>query len=537
MRNFLLAITIMATGGSACPGQTSPPNVVLILADDMGYGDVTCYDPKSQIQTPNLDRLASEGVRFTDAHTASGVCTPSRYALLTGRYAWRTRLKQGVFGGFSPPLIDADRLTLAELFRDAGFRTACVGKWHLGMDWPEASGAEPNGAASNDGTAIDFLQPITNGPLAHGFDRFFGISASLDMPPYVFISQDRVTEMPTSLHSREDKGGREGPAVPGWRHRRVLGRLGDETVAFIEAHADVPFFAYMPLNAPHTPHAPSADFQGKSGLDTYGDFMVEVDYTIGRVLSTLDRLNLTDNTLIIVTSDNGPEVNMFPRLRKTGHDSSSHWLGCKRDNWEGGHRVPFLVRWPGVVKPESVCESPIGLVDCLATFAELLETDLSESQAVDSVSFLPLMRGDSSAYRDNHALIHHSSSGRFAIRLGKWKLLLHPGSGGNAYGNPGRAKLFAGTPEFAAAAVGRPQLYDLSTDPDETQNVAGEHPDVVQHLTQLAAGYIRRGRSTPGPEMAQVQNADWKQLDWLPAAAGAAAPTGAAGRSPNPCGQ
>ncbi len=493
------------------------PNVVLIFADDMGYGDVSSFNPASKIKTPNLDRLASEGMRLTDAHSASGVCTPSRYALLTGCYSWRTPLKRGVLGGFSPPLLGKDRMTLGHVFRSKGYSTACVGKWHLGMSWAGGDRADRTYSMRNNPAGIDFSAPIRRTATSNGFDYFFGIAASLDMPPYVFIENDRVTAQPTSTLKKEDRGGRAGPAVHGWRHRDVMPTFARKTIEWIGRSTGRPFFIYMPLNAPHTPHAPSEPFRGKSGMDVYGDFMVEVDHTIGQVMKAVESKGMTDRTLFIVTSDNGPETNMYARRARFGHDSSSYLLGAKRDNWEGGHRVPFVARWPGVIPPGSRSGSPFCLVDMIATFAEILSIELPEDQGVDSVSILPLLLGRDAAYRRDHAIIHHSSSGRFAIRRGDWKLLLHAGSGGNGYGGGKRSKRFAGTAEQRSARTGPRQLYDMKSDPGETTNLVDRHPDIVEELTDLAADHVRRGRSTPGPRQPNV-GYPWAQLDWLDAA-------------------
>ncbi len=492
------------------------PNVVLIFADDMGFGDVSAYNADSKIQTPNLDRLASEGIRLTDAHSASGVCTPSRYALLTGRYAWRTALKRGVLGGFSKPLIEAGRMTLGHLFRQNGYATGCFGKWHLGLDWTRPSRDDEEYSMRNSWDGVEFGKPIANGPTTLGFDTFFGISASLDMPPYVFIEDDQVTELPTSMLAFEDKGGRPGPASPGWRHKYVTAAFVDKAIEFIGANRENPFFAYVPLNSPHTPHAPGDAFVGASGLDVYGDFMVEVDYHIGRVVQAIDDLGLADNTLLIVTSDNGPETNMFPRLQKTGHDSSGLLLGAKRDNWEGGHRVPFIARWPRVIKRGSANSDPICLVDFMATFADILDTDLPDDVGGDSVTILPLLKGGDSSYRKDHAIVHHSSGGMFAIRRGDWKLLLHGGSGGNNYGsdaNRNRAEAYKGTQEKRLYDTGERQLFNLRLDIAETNNLADVYPEIVTELTALAKRYVKEGRSTRGPRLDYVSG-DWEQIDW-----------------------
>ena len=499
-----------------CPtfAKDKQPNVVLIFADDMGYGDVSAYDAKSKIKTPHLYRLRSQGMMFTDAHSASGVCTPSRYSLLTGRYSWRTALKQGVLGGFSPPLIERNRLTIGNLFKQKGYATACIGKWHLGMNWAGGKRGDQSHSMRNNSTGIDFTKPIELGPTSKGFDYYFGISASLDMPPYVFIENNRVTAEPTSSLKQEDTGGRPGPAAPGWRHKQVMPSFADKAIEWIGKNKEKPFFVYMPLNAPHTPHAPGDVFVGKSGMGAYGDFMMEVDYTIGRVIESIDAHGLKDETLIIVTSDNGPETNIFSRRKRFGHDSSSHFLGAKRDNWEGGHRVPFIARWPGVIAPGSKCDTPFSLVDMMATFAEIVSVELPEDQGVDSVSILPLMQGKNGDYRGNHAIIHHSSSGRFAIRRGDWKLLLHAGSGGNGYGAGKRSNRYNGTIEQKSFKTANRQLYNMRTDPDETTNLIEKHPEVVSELTALAGEYVRKGRSTPGPRQKTVLQS-WPQLDWL----------------------
>jgi arylsulfatase A len=499
-----------------CPGfaKDKQPNVVLVFADDMGYGDVSAYDAKSKIKTPHLDRLRSQGMMFTDAHSASGVCTPSRYSLLTGRYSWRTALKQGVLGGFSPPLIELNRLTLGNLFKQKGYATACIGKWHLGMNWAGGKRGDQSHSMRNDSTGIDFTKPIEQGPTSKGFDYYFGISASLDMPPYVFIENNRVTAEPTSSLKQEDTGGRPGPATPGWRHKHVMPSFADKAIEWIGENKKKPFFVYIPLNAPHTPHAPGDEFVGKSGMDRYGDFMMEVDYTIGRVIESINAHDLKDETLIIVTSDNGPETGMFSRRKRFGHDSSSHFLGAKRDNWEGGHRVPFIARWPGVIAPGSKCDTPFSLVDMMATFAEIVSVELPEDQGGDSVSILPLLQGKNDDSRGNHAIIHHSSSGRFAIRRGDWKLLLHAGSGGNDYGAEKHSSRHNGTIEQKSSKTANRQLYNMRTDPDETTNLIEKHPEVVSELTALAGEYVRKGRSTPGPHQKTVLKS-WSQLGWL----------------------
>ena len=501
---------------SAAGQGNARPNVVLIFADDLGFGDVSSYNPDSRIRTPNLDRLATEGIQMTDAHSASAVCTPSRYALLTGRYSWRTELKSGVLGGFSLPLIEPGRMTLGDLFKQRDYATACIGKWHLGMEWDRPHRGEQEYAMRQKWESVDFSNRIQKTPTSNGFDTFFGISASLDMPPYVFIENDRVVELPTSMLEFEDKGGRPGPASPGWRHKYVTGAIIDKTIEFISDHRNEPFFAYVPLNSPHTPHAPADAFKGTSGLDAYGDFVVEVDHHVGRVMQALSDLRLAENTLLIVTSDNGPETNMYDRLQQTGHDSSGLLLGSKRDNWEGGHRVPFIARWPGLIPAGAANSDLFCLVDLMATFADLLDLEVPEDQGADSVTALPLLKGENGDYRESHAIIHHSSGGRFAIRRGDWKLLLHSGSGGNNYSvkSGRRAMAYAGTLEQRLFDTGDRQLYNLRLDMAESQNLASERPDMVAELTKLATEYVKNGRSTPGPRQDYVAG-DLPQIEWV----------------------
>ncbi len=497
----ILVLIPLAMGASRREGR---PNIVYILADDLGSGDVRCLNPSGKIATPNLDRLAAAGMAFTDAHSGSAVCTPTRYGILTGRYAWRTRLQAGVLGGCSPRLIEPGRLTVAELLRRAGYRTTAIGKWHLGMDWalkpdkPRFTDAIEEGA---DGWNVDFTRPIAGGPNAIGFDEYFGISASLDMVPYTFIADDRVTAIPTvdkqfpMMRGRDGGSTRRGPAAADFEARDVLPALTRRAVATIRRHADAartgrPLFLYLALSAPHTPIDPEGPWQGKSGLNPYADFVMQVDAAVGEVLDALDERGLTDQTLVIFTSDNGcsPEAK-FPELLARGHDPSLGFRGHKADIFEGGHRVPFLVRWPGVVAPGRRSDQLICLTDLMATCAEILGERLPDAAGEDSVSILPALEGrDRRPLRE--AVVHHSINGSFAIRQGDWKLALCPDSGGWSAPRPG-----------TKAAVDLPpiQLYNLASDPAERHNVQDQHPDVVARLTRLLERYVDEGRSTPGP--------------------------------------
>ncbi len=479
----------LALGCAAATGAVPKPNIVFILADDLGYGDVAALNPQGKIKTPNLDRLAAQGMTFTDAHSGSAVCTPTRYGVLTGRYAWRTRLGNGVLGGYSPPLIAPDRVTVASFLTTQGYATACFGKWHLGMNWAVRDGADPGDAIDPkvDPRTVDYAAPIRHGPTAVGFDTYFGISASLDMPPYVFIENDRATALPTATK----KWIREGPAAPDFEAVDVLPAVTRRTAAWIRdrAKAGGPFFVYMPLNSPHTPIVPSPEFAGKSGLNDYGDFVMQTDAAVGEVLRALDEAGAADTTLVIFTSDNGcsPQAD-YPTLLAKGHNPSHVFRGHKADIFEGGHHVPFLARWPGTVKPGSRCDRTVCLTDLLATAADLTGAKLPDGAGEDSVSLVPCLRGDAGGpFRE--ATVHHSINGSFAIRQGPWKLELCADSGGWSAPKPGTA---------AARDLPAMQLYHLEDDIAEAKNVAAAHPDVVERLKKLLQSYVDLGRSTPG---------------------------------------
>ncbi len=373
-------------GPATGPGPL--PNIVYILADDLGYGDVRRLNPEGKIETPNIDRIAVEGMTFTDAHSSSSVCTPTRYGILTGRYNWRSPLKSGVLHGYSRRLIEPDRMTVPAILKTHGYHTACIGKWHLGMDWPLKD--KPGEFARNERDAwnVDYAQPIANGPLTLGFDTYFGISASLDMPPFLFIENDHAQGFPTV----EKTWIRKGPACADFEAVDVLPTLTARAVSEIEqrARAEGPFFLYLPLTAPHTPIVPTDQWKDQSGLNAYADFVKQVDASVGRVLDALDQQGLSGNTLVFFTSDNGcsPSAN-FAELKTKGHNPSARFRGHKADIFEGGHRIPFLARWPGHVAPGSISDQLICLTDLMATCAEILGTTLHETTGEDSVSFLP----------------------------------------------------------------------------------------------------------------------------------------------------
>lgn len=477
------------------------PNIVYVLADDMGYGDVSCFNPESKIRTPHLDRLAGEGMMFRDAHASSAVCTPSRYSILTGRYNWRSRLKKGVTLGYSPPLIEPGRMTVASLLRAQGYATACVGKWHLGWHWARSGPAE---------TDVEYTRPITDGPTDCGFDTFFGISASLDMPPYVYVEQDRPTAAPDRVTpgERGKRYWREGPIAPDFRHEEVLPELTRRALAFIDrqARAETPFFLYFALPAPHTPILPTAAFAGRSGTNAYGDFCLQIDDGVGQLVDALARHGLDDNTIFIFTTDNGcsPTAD-FPELAACGHSPSYGFRGHKADIYEGGHRVPLLVRWPAGIAKGQVCDQTVCLVDLLATCADLLGVGLPDDAGEDSISHLPLWQGRPLDRSLREATVHHSFDGSFAIRRGHWKLEMCPGSGGWSFPRPGPE--CDGLPPM--------QLYDLRADVGERRNVCATHPEIVDELRALLDTYVRNGRSTPGAPQPNTGDPFWEQLWWM----------------------
>lgn len=478
------------------------PNIIYILADDMGYGDVSYLNEEAQWQTPNLDQLANEGIYYSDAHSSSAVCTPSRYSILTGRYNWRSKLKSGVYDGYSSHLIEDGRQTVASMLKEQGYQTAGIGKWHLGMDWSK------NGPEHAD---VDFEKPIANGPNAFGFDYFYGISASLDMPPYVYIENDRVTNQPDRITGRSAEESpmgwwRKGPTSPDFEHEDVLPHLTNKVLDYLDrANDDVPFFIYFPLPSPHTPILPSPEFQGKSETNAYGDFVLMTDDVVGQVLGKLDEKGIKENTIVIFTSDNGcsPQAN-YEELKSYGHNPSYIFRGHKADIYEGGHRIPLIVRWPEMIRPKTRTKEPVCLSDLMATVAEITGYQLADHEAEDSVSHVPIWQNSLTGPL-HEAIVHHSIDGSFSIRQGRWKLELCPGSGGWSHPVPGEEK--EDDPKF--------QLYDLEEDIEETRNLVNENPEKVSHLTALLTKYIKEGRSTPGAPQKNISANPWPGLDWL----------------------
>jgi len=470
--------------GCAATSQVAPslPNIVILYTDDQGYGDCSALNASSKFATPHMDRIAREGLVFTDGHSAGTVCTPSRYALLTGRYAWRTRTGGGVLGADADCLIEDGRTTIASLLRAHGYSTAIFGKWHLGLQIPGTRGDR------------DWSARVTDGPLQKGFETFYGLPASMNFGVLTWFDGDRATT-PATMWTRKKFPSAEittapldyrmAPPYDAERQKQgdievapdfadvdVLRIITEHAVEYIEAHAGAPFFVYVAFTSPHLPHCTAPEFRGTSGMGNYGDFMAETDYRVGQILAALDRCGLARETLVVLTSDNGPENNYKDWLRIYGHESAGGFRGGKRDVYEGGHRVPFFVRWPSVVEGGRTSAEPVGQIDLLATIAEVVGDELEPGAGEDSFSFLPLLRGEEVPRGSRGPLIHHGR-GQFAIRDGRWKLVFgkHPGD--------------AGSPGPPA------ELFDLAADPAETTDVLGAHPAVVEGLRRRADEIIR----------------------------------------------
>ncbi|MEE2948061.1 MAG: arylsulfatase [Verrucomicrobiota bacterium] len=491
IRTLSIAITLL-TGTLWAKNK---PNVIVILGDDMGIDSVSAFNSNMGLETPVIDRLASEGMSFSDAHSTSGVCSPTRYGLLTGRYNWRSRLKRGIVGRWERPLIADSRLTLPEMFRAHGYATCMIGKWHLGWYWPKKGGGLTEKLAE-----IDFTQPIKGGPTSHGFDYYYGDDVP-NWPPYAWRENELLLG---SLSSQMKQGAMvgvsAGPAVPEWDFAAVLLEYGRRCADYVRGRKDKeqPFFLYFPMPSPHTPIAPGGKFKGITGISDYADFLLETDWAVGEILKALDETEQTNNTVVIFTCDNGtsPKAD-FEQLDQAGVHLNVNWRGWKADAYEGGHRVPFIVRWPGKIRPNSRSDETIVLTDIMATCADILGIDLPPNSAEDSVSLLHELRGEKLEKPLHEIVIHHSGSGHFAIRKGRWKLLLCRGSGG-------------WSPPREAEAVKKQlpilQLYNLANDPKESKNLYAEFPDRVEELVGELAKAFRNGRTTPGPRQ---KNEGW----------------------------
>ncbi len=489
------------------------PNIIYVLADDLGYGDINAFNPNGKIKTPNIDMLATEGIKFTDAHTSSAVCTPTRYGILTGRYNWRSNIKSGVLTGKSKALIPNNRTTVASLLRRKNYSTAFIGKWHLGWDWAQKNEEDHTGDGWNpkDFENIDFSKPVKNSPIDLGFTYAYGFSGSLDMAPYVYVENGTPTQVPDSVTVNKGKytWWREGPTSNDFIHDDVTPNFFRRSIAYIKekANEENPFFLYLALPSPHTPILPTEEWQGKSGLNPYGDFVIMIDDYMGQLTKAIEEAGIEENTIVIFTSDNGcsPQAD-FQLLEEKGHDPSGVYRGHKADIFEGGHRVPFIVKWPAKIKPNVTSDKTICTTDFFATSAAITGTDMLDNEGEDSFSLLPLFNNPNSSNFLREATVHHSINGSFAIRKGNWKLVFCPDSGGWSAPKP-NSKQAMDLPKF--------QLYDLASDPEEEHNLYREYPDVYEELNKLMVSYIENGRSNAGEKMRNEPGFGnkWKQLE------------------------
>jgi len=482
------------------------PNIVIVLADDMGYGDVRVLNPRSRIPTPHMDNLAANGVSFTDAHAASSVCTPSRYALLTGEYCWRSGLHHGVFAGYEPPLISVEKETIARLLRSVGYRTAAIGKWHLGLGYGAVKGSSldftrpiPWPVATREfEEQIDFAAPLSGGPLELGFDEFFGTSGCPTcQPPYGWIDGDRFIEPPDVYDESAPYTGRPGMRSASWKHSDADPIIIQHSVDFIGKQSDgEPFFLYVGLDAPHEPCIDEfvpAIARGRSQAGPRGDLVWLVDHAVGEIVAALEASGQVDNTLLIVTSDNGAlpgdrviDADGVEVYRSYDHDPSGGWRGHKAHIWEGGHREPLLIQWPNRIPPGSVCAGLVCLTDLVAMTAALAGAKIPEAAAVDSFDVSPLL-ANPAHLSPRTSIIHHSQRGVFAVRRDSWKAIFDSeGSGG--WPPP------SGGPPVEGS---RGQLYHLGDDPSETRNLWDVQPDIVESLRTILDQARADGRTAP----------------------------------------
>lgn len=482
------------------------PNIILMFIDDLGIGDVSCYNENSQIRTENIDRLASEGIKFTDAHATSALCTPSRYGLLTGRYNWRSCLKKLVYVKSEDNMIEDGRLTLASMLKAQGYQTACIGKWHLGMQWVH----------TGDGPYdVDYAQPYRMGPNDFGFDYFFGLMASLSQPPYVYLENDHATAIPDTITGVKpdvlfnfayNQTWLPGPTVTGFDVRDVVPTCQKKALEQIDkfTESDAPFFLYYPTPAVHVPLLPSEEFEGKSGLGPYGDFVLQTDVMVGELMAKLEEKGIADDTMFIFASDNGCGANVdYDSLIAKGHNPSYIYRGCKGDIWEGGHRIPYIVRYPGVVPAGIETNQMVSLSDVMATWAECFDLDLPDNAAEDSISHFCLWQGEDRAVRED--IVMSSLNGSLSLREGPWKLELCPGSGG-----PTDA-----LKKTDLRALPRFQLYNLTGDIGEQYNLYERFPEIAERLREKLIRYIEDGRSTPGEKQQNYAGLTcWDEIDW-----------------------
>lgn len=509
MKKFISLLLLLITPCLSVRGQGEMPNILFILADDLGYGDVGCYNPESKVPTPHLDRMASQGMLFTDAHSPSTVCTPTRYSILTGRMAFRTGMR-GVFTGAGGPcMIEEERLTLGGMLQQRGYETALFGKWHVGMTFFDKDGKPINENGLEAVRRIDYSRAMPDAPIHRGFDHFFG---SVCCPTtdwlYAFIDGDRIPVPPTGIIDRGplpkhaySRDNRPGMIAPGYSMEEIDLQFLEKSLAFLDEHArkkeKKPFFLFHSTQAVHLPSFPADAFKGKTKAGPHGDFIFQLDHVVGELLKALDRHKLADNTLVIFTSDNGPEVPTILAMRRDHkHDGARPWRGVKRDQWEGGHRVPFIARWPGRIKANSRSDQVLCLTDMMATCAALTGAKITAKDGEDSVNMLPALLGKDQGKPIRQYTLHQTISLALAIRRGPWKYLDHKGSGGNNYNRPGTwgMKQYV-LPEKAPDAPG--QLYNLESDPGETTNLYFKNPEIVRELKGKLEEFKKSGRSAP----------------------------------------
>lgn len=510
-RHFFLAAVLLALplSASAIDGARIPskPNIIILYADDLGYGDLACYNPKSPIPTPNLDALASRGMRFTDAHSSSGICTPSRYALLTGRHHWRDFHK--IVNSFEPSVFPKGRLTIAGMLQSEGYRTAAMGKWHLGWNWDAIKTNDlpaPGGKEKKKKTVgvddYDWSKRIPGGPLSVGFDHYFGEDV-INFPPYCWIEDDKIVQAPDRMLKdwiwdpvKEGKPElRPGPMAPDWNPYEVVPKTTCHAVEFIKSRQEAkqPFFLYFAYPSPHAPIIPNKEFVGKSGAGPYGDYVVETDHSVGQILAALKEAGFENNTLVVFTSDNGPEYFAYERDAKLGHWSSQPLRGLKRDIYEGGHRLPFLVKWPGVVPEDSTCHGLISQVDLMATIAAVVGYKLPANAAEDSHDMLPLFQGGTDLVRETHV---HNTFNSYAIRHGDWVLV--DAKNGYSTSHGGKFDSDWNVRHGYPADDSHPaELYNLKEDIPQKKNLAAARPDKVEELRSLLKKIQQQGHSAP----------------------------------------
>jgi arylsulfatase A len=479
----------------AASAFAAKPNIVILYADDLGYGDLRCFNPDSKIPTPHLDKLAAEGMRFTDAHSSSGICTPSRYAMLTGRHHWREF--HGIDSGFDKPFIKPERLTLPEMLRESGYATACIGKWHLGWDWDSIRkpGSPPKSKSHED---FDWTKPFRGGPLDQGFDHYFGDNV-INFPPYAWIEDDRFPVAPDITFTKTPQATKEGswecrpgPGRSDWDFYKVLPTLTEKGVEYIRSRKgnEQPFLLYFPLPSPHAPIVPNDKFDGASKAGAFGDFVVETDDTCGQLLNALREAGLYENTIVIFSADNGAEQYAYARDEKHGHWSTHPLRGLKRDIYEGGHRVPTIIKWPGLTKPGSVSGALISQIDFMATLASALGYELPDDSAEDSHDLLPLLKGEKASVRTTH--VHNTNPKGYAIRHGKWTLI--DAKTGYVSGVGKGWELRHGYKPDDESPV---ELYDMEKDIGQRNNLAAEHPEIVKEMQELLAKIKADGHSAP----------------------------------------